>query len=93
MSVGGDRYQFATVSIAGTSNIVDGPAVLHTITVSGVLDAATLTVKNGTAVTSATVAIIDSGTMATYRYDAELGSGLQVVTSGNVIATITYTTI
>ena len=93
MSLGIDRYKYGTFSVAGTVNLSDGtPCVLHTLNITDTT-AGTVTIKAGTAAASGTVALVVAGVAGSYRYDAEIGTGLSVVTVGNVKGCVTYTLI
>ena len=93
MPVGIDRYAYATVSVAGTSNIASTSVILHTIVIGP--SSGTMTVCDGTATTAATVALLVPGTTQgmSCRYDVECGQGLKVVTNADIKASISYTKI
>lgn len=93
MSLGQDRYSYGTFSVAGTVTLSGGtPCVLHCLNITDTT-AGTVSVVNGTSAAAATVALIIGGTQNTYRMDAELSTGLSVITNANIKGNVTYTLI
>ena len=93
MVVGTDRYSYGTFSVAGTVNCSTGPAILHSISLTDTTTG-TITVRDGTAAAAATALLITSGTQMTYGpLDIEMGTGLAVVTVGNMKGMVAYTKI
>jgi len=93
MSLGTDRYKYGTFSVAGTITLSDGdPVVLHTLNITDTT-AGTITVKDGTAAAASTVCVHVGGAAGSFRYDAEFGSGLVIVTNGSTKGNVTYTKI
>jgi hypothetical protein len=85
----GIRCNYATLSVAGTVNVSTGPCFLHNVNFNDTT-AGTLTIKDGTAVTSATVAVLLCGTPGTQFFDVDCGTGLSAITSGNNKVTLSY---
>jgi len=92
--IGNDRYKYGTFSVAGTVTLSDGtPCVLHCLNITDTT-AGTVTILDGTystATTFATVGLHLGGTMGSFRYDAELGKGLQIITDADIKGNVTYT--
>jgi hypothetical protein len=84
-----ERFAYATISVAGTVNIATQSAFLHSLNITDTT-AGTLTIKNGTAAASGTVGLHLGGAVDSFIYDVVCGSGISVVTAGNIKANVSY---
>jgi hypothetical protein len=85
-------YNYATVSVSGTSTVATIPTMVHTINLTDTT-AGTMTVLNGTAAAAGTAAYIVAGGRQDYLFDMFLPNGLVVVTNANIKGVITYTSV
>ena len=80
----------AYISTQTTTQVVTGPATLHTITVTGGA-AGTIIVYDAASGTTGTVISFDStNAIATYTFDIAFGNGIRIATGAATKLTVSY---
>lgn len=78
------------ISTNTTTQIFTGKGVLHAIVV-GTTAAGAITVADGTAVSSATFAVLKSSVAeGTYRFDCACATGLRITTAASSLITVIW---